>query len=111
NDLFWFQSTEPLLEASYSVDAPASLPLVSEIYHPERAGKIEKSEVKAGDRIHYKWATHAAAQLVPEMAMDISNEVPMVVVSTDPSWQHFSKWWAELTKPQLEATPEIKAKV
>ena len=43
--------------------------------------------------------------------MDFSTEVPMLVVTTDPSWQHFSKWWAELTAPQLEATPEIKAKV
>ena len=35
----------------------------------------------------------------------------MLVVTTDPSWQNFSKWWAELVEPQLEATPEIKAKV
>ena len=43
--------------------------------------------------------------------MNFSTEVPMLVVTTDPSWQHFSKWWAELVEPQLEATPEIKAKV
>jgi hypothetical protein len=43
--------------------------------------------------------------------MDASNEMPMLIVTTDPSWQHFSQWWAKLTDPQLEATPEIKAKV
>jgi len=111
NDVFGFQTQAPMLEATYTVDAPAALPLVSQIYHPERAGTIDKSEQKAGDRIHYKWTKKNAAQLVPEMAMDFTTEIPMLVVSTDPSWQHFSKWWAELTKPQLEATPDIKDKV
>jgi hypothetical protein len=111
NDIFGFQSTEPMLEASYAVDGPASLPLTAEIYHADRASKIEQSKTKVGDRMHYSWRVHNAAQLVPEMAMDTSTELPMLVVTTDPSWQHFSKWWAELTAPQLEATPEIKAKV
>jgi transglutaminase-like putative cysteine protease len=111
NDIFGFQGTEPMLEASYAVDGPATLPLTAEIYHPERGSKVETTKSKAGDRMHYLWRIHNAPQLVPEMAMDFSTEVPMLVVTTDPSWQHFSKWWAELTAPQLEATPEIKAKV
>ena len=111
NDIFSFQSTEPVLEASYVVDGPAALPLTSQLYHQERASKIETSTSKAGDRAHYSWRVHNAAQLVPETAMDFSTEVPTLVVTTDPSWQHFSKWWADLTAPQLEATPDIKAKV
>ena len=111
NDIFGFQSTEPMLEGSYIVDGPATLPLTAEIYHPDRAPKIEVTRSKVGDRVHYAWSVKNASQLVPETAMDYSNEVPMLVVTTDPSWQHFSKWWAELTKPQLDATPEIKAKV
>jgi len=111
NDIFGFQSTEPMLEGSYIVDGPATLPLTAEIYHPDRAPKIEVTRSKVGDRVHYAWSVKNASQLVPETAMDYTNEVPMLVVTTDPSWQHFSKWWAELTKPQLDATPEIKAKV
>ena len=111
NDIFGFQSTEPVLEASYSVDGPAALPLVSQLYHQDRAPKIETAQSKAGDRIHYSWRVHNSPQLVPEMAMDMSTELPTLVVTTDPSWQHFSKWWADLTAPQLEATPDIKAKV
>ena len=34
--------------------------------------------------------------------MNFTTELPMLVVTTDPSWQHFSKWWAELVEPQLE---------
>ena len=111
NDIFDFQSTEPMLEASYTVDGPAALPITSQLYHQDRGSKIETSTSKVGDRIHYSWRVHNAPQLVPEMAMDFSTEVPALVVTTDPSWQHFSQWWAKLTEPQLEATPDIKAKV
>lgn len=111
NDIFGFQSTEPVLEASYTVDGPANMPLTSQIYHPERGSKIASSKSKVGDRMHYAWSVKNAPQLVPEAAMDYTTEVPMLVVTTDPSWQHFSQWWAKLTEPQLEATPEIKAKV
>ncbi|HEY5946134.1 MAG TPA: DUF3857 domain-containing protein [Kofleriaceae bacterium] len=111
NDIFQFQSTEPLLSASYSVDGPAKLPLTSQIYHPERTTKIETAKTKAGDRMLYKWSVKNVGQLVPEPGMNWTTEMPILVVTTDPSWQHFSKWWAELVEPKLKATPEIKAKV
>lgn len=111
NDVFSFQSTEPLLNASYTVDGPASLPLTSKIYHPERTTAVKTAKTKAGDRVLYSWSVMNVPQLVPEVAMNFRTELPMLVVSTDPSWQHFSKWWAELVEPQMKVTPEIKAKV
>jgi hypothetical protein len=111
NDASNFQSTQPILETTYTVDAPGSLPLTAEIYHPDRGSKIEATKTSAGDRIHYKWTAKNISQLVPEAAMNFSTEVPMLVVTTDPSWQHFSQWWAQLTEPKLKVTPEIKAKV
>ena len=47
NDIFGFQSTEPLLEASYAVDGPATLPLTSQIYHPDRGAKIDLDQPAA----------------------------------------------------------------
>jgi hypothetical protein len=111
NDVFAFQSTDPLLNASYTVDGPASLPLTSKIYHPERTAPIKTAKTKAGDRMIYSWSVMNAPQLVPEVAMNFRTELPMLVVTTDPSWQHFSKWWAELVEPTMKVTPEIKAKV
>jgi len=99
NDIFGFQSTEPMLEASYVVDGPATMPLTSQLYHAERGGKISESKSKVGDRMHYAWSVKNAPQLVPEAAMDFTTETPMLVVTTDPSWQHFSQWWAKLTEP------------
>jgi len=111
NDVFGFQQTQPVLEASYTVDGPATMPLTSQIYHGDRGAKIAETKSKVGDRMHYAWSAKNAPQLVPEAAMDFTTEVPMLVVTTDPSWQHFSQWWAKLTEPQLEATAEMKAKV
>jgi transglutaminase-like putative cysteine protease len=111
NDIFQFQSTEPQLEASYQIDGPASLPLTAEIYHAERGAKIASTKTPAGDRIRYKWSVANSPQLVPEPAMNFSTELPTLVITTDPSWQHFSSWWAQLTEKQMKVTPELKAKV
>jgi cellulose synthase operon protein C len=111
NDQFWFQSTEPVLEASYTIDGPASKPLTTHIYHRNRAPKITESRRRVGDRILYAWSTKGSPQLVPEIAMAMSVEVPALIVTTDPSWKNFSKWWAELAAPQMKVTEELKAKV
>jgi transglutaminase-like putative cysteine protease len=111
NDVFAFQSARPMLESTYAVDAPAALPLTTQIYHPERAPKIAITKTTAGDRIHYAWAVHDTPQMISELAMDRDVEIPMLVVTTDPSWQHFSKWWADLNVDKIVATPELKAKV
>ena len=92
NDIYGFQSTEPMLEGTYAVDGPAALPLTTEIYHPERTTKIETTKTKVGDRIHYAWSVKNVKQLVGEMAMNYTTEMPMLVATTDPSWQHFSQW-------------------
>jgi transglutaminase-like putative cysteine protease len=111
NDSFAFQSTAPILESTYEVNGPASLPLTSVIYHPERAPQLESKKLIEGDRILYSWSLKRAPQLVPEAEMNFMSELPILVLSTDPSWQHFSAWWAQLSEPELEATPAIKAKV
>jgi transglutaminase-like putative cysteine protease len=110
NDQFYFQGTQPMLESTYTVDGPAAMPLTSQIYHPERGSKIVATKTKAGDRIRYAWTAKKIPQLVPEQGMSYSQEVPALVITTDPSWKNFSKWWAELTEKQMEMTPELKAK-
>ncbi|MBA3501670.1 MAG: DUF3857 domain-containing protein, partial [Deltaproteobacteria bacterium] len=110
NDQYYFQRPQPVLESIYTVDGPASMPLTSQIYRPERGSKIVATKTKAGDRIRYAWTAKKIPQLVPEQGMSFTQEVPALVITTDPSWQNFSKWWAELTEKQMEITPELKAK-
>ena len=111
NDIFAFQGGEPLVEASYTVDGPAAMPLTAQLYHTERGSRVTATKTTAGTRIHYVWATHDVPQILPEIAMNATSEMPTLVVTTDPSWQHFSKWWADLTASKMEITPELKAKV
>jgi hypothetical protein len=111
NDIFNFQSGDPIIEASYSVDGPKSLPLTAEIYHPERGSKIVATRAPAGDRIQYRWTTRNEPQLVPEALMPYMTELPTLIVTTDPSWEHFSTWWSQVTAPQMAASDAIKQKV
>src|SRR5262249_50037798 len=110
-DTFDFQLPMPALVASYEVDAPAALPLTAEIYHPERGARIESSQSRDGDRIHYRWAVKDAPQLIPEKLMSWSTEVPSLVVTTNPSWEDFSRWWAEVSASKMQITDELKQKV
>ncbi len=110
NDQFMFQGTEPLITGRYLVDGPASKPLTAQIYRPERTTKITTTKTRAGDRIKYAWSVANVPQIVPESAMAYSVEMPTLVITTDPSWQRFSAWWAELSEPKMKLTPELKAK-
>src|SRR5262249_46863799 len=50
-------------------------------------------------------------QIVPEMLMNFMNEMPTLVVTTDPSWEHFSSWWSGVAEAQLAPDDGLKAKV
>jgi transglutaminase-like putative cysteine protease len=110
NDQYYFQRPSPVLESTVTIDGPASMPLTTQIYRPERGSKIVATKVKAGDRVRYTWTAKKIPQLVFENGMQFTQEVPALVVTTDPSWRNFSKWWAELTEKQMSITPELKAK-
>jgi hypothetical protein len=109
-DTFYFQGTVPILSATYTVDGPASKPLATSITHGERAGQIVATKTASGDRVRYQWKAKKTPQIIYEASMNYSNEVASLVVSTDPSWESFSRWWSSVTEPQLEVTPELKQK-
>jgi hypothetical protein len=46
NDVFGFQSVEPVLETSYTVDGPAAMPLTAQIYHGDRATIIATKTIE-----------------------------------------------------------------
>jgi hypothetical protein len=110
NDQFYFQHPDPMLESTYTADGPASMPLTTQIYKGDRGSKIVATKTRTGDRIKYTWTAKNVPQLVPEQGMSFSQEVPALVLTTDPSWQNFSKWWAVVAEKKMEITPELKAK-
>lgn len=110
NDQFYFQHPDPMLESTYTVDGPAAMPLTTQIYRADRGSKVVATKTVVGDRIRYAWTARNVPQLVPEQGMSFTQEVPALVLTTDPSWQNFSKWWAGVAEKKMEITPELKAK-
>lgn len=110
-DIFLFQSGAPIIEASYRVNGPAALPLTAALYHPKRAGDIATTKQRQGNRILYRWAAHHVPQVIPEPLMNATTELPTLVVSTDPSWNDFSRWWYRVSKSQMVAGKALRAKV
>jgi hypothetical protein len=94
NDQFWFQGTEPVITARYLVDGPASRHCRRDL-SPERAE--DHGHEDAGRRSSVRVERRArATRLFPNRGWR-SRTVPALVVTTDPSWRSFSKWWAELS--------------
>ncbi len=110
-DNYFLQMWLPMQRASYEIDGPATLPLVWEVYQKGRVTNLAQSKTRKGDRIHYRWSVSDVPQVVWEPSMNFTVEVPMLIASTDPSWQHLSQWWWSVTEPQMEITDAIRAKV
>src|SRR5262245_28943387 len=89
NDIYPLQVGEPMLQAHYVIEGPAARPLTAEIYHRERTTKIAETKRKSGDRMHYEWQVENVPQLVGEPGMTYATEMATLIVTTDPSWQHF----------------------
>jgi transglutaminase-like putative cysteine protease len=107
----YFMSTEPVLQVSYEIQGPKSMPLTIRTYHPERGTPVAFTKTQTGSGIDYKWVAKNEPQLIPEMLMDPGMELPSVRVSTDPSWQSESRWCSSLDEPKLKITDSIKAQV
>jgi len=110
NDIYNLQSTDPMLSTHVVIDGPAGKPLTTEIYHRERTTKVTESRTRTGDRMRYEWSVASVPQLITEPGMTFSTELATLIVTTDPSWQHFSAWWADVAKQKLQVSPEVEAK-
>lgn len=70
-----------------------------------------KPEVKSeGGRRIYTWQSSTLQRKSSEDAEPKSSERPSVQLSTFRSWEEVGKWYDDLQRPQLEATPEMRAK-
>jgi tetratricopeptide (TPR) repeat protein/transglutaminase-like putative cysteine protease len=105
---FWlaydFAKTGIIEDEELQVDVPRDRPL-----------KIKSSFVQPvvkddGDRRTYTWKSSNLdhKELQPHQLGDFPP--PDVQLSTFQSWEELGRWWAGLEKPQMEPTPEIRAK-
>ena len=117
----WFGSRDPVLEASYTLDAPADYQYRWKTYHID----IQPTEKKEGDRIIRTWTARDVPPMQYEYGMIAPDDViPKLIIANErisafvevsekcasiKSWEDLGHCKAELYKEKQEVTPEVKA--
>ncbi len=105
NGFYLLQYTEPIVEASVTIEGPASLPLK----HVAKDGDVEFTEATAADRLIYSWVSRDAEKIEREMAMASPAQfATRVLVSTMHTWEELSRFGWKLTHEKCVAEKSVK---
>jgi hypothetical protein len=106
-------SRDPILEARYTLDAPATMKFRWKNYNTD----IQPTEKKVGDRIVRTWEAKQVPAYVPEEHsvswreflpwVDIFPEINPVFGKVT-TWKDMGDSWLKLIKPQREVTPAVQ---
>ena len=136
-NIVFFEGPAPIFHMEHTIKAPHALPLIEiallsehkpqEVVNDRSAVSVSSSNVddksvkhslvefnktESLSGITYNWTANNVPRMFPEPQMpSLGSVVQRVLVSTVPDWEYFSKWYWNLCKPHMEATPEMKAKV
>ncbi|MCQ2388944.1 MAG: DUF3857 domain-containing protein [Kiritimatiellae bacterium] len=101
------ESTQPVLSASFAVDAPPGLPIAAaKLRHPlsNTVTRLPDRPLPNG-RTRSEWVATRVPQAFPEPNMPAFSSVAQkVIVSTNPDWPAVSRWYWNLCLPHLEKT-------
>jgi len=113
SDGFTLEKSNPIVHATYEINAPAELPLAHITFRDKIPGTVHSTEEKMGNRILYRWKAQQVPQFFVEPKMPSPRTVVQrILISTISTWESLSKWYWELSKSRLEdTTPEMAAKV
>ncbi len=75
------------------------------------APQPETSTDAAGRTVHVWRMRDVARSAVEERSPSWRETVPLARVTTYRDWNHFSQWWWNLIRRQIEVSPEMQAKV
>ena len=91
---------------SYEVHAPADRPLKRIALRDEVPGTVHYStEPGLDNTVVHRWEVNNVPRMFDEPSMPPAEMVlQRVLVSTTPTWQDVSKWYAILSQPHLEST-------
>ena len=114
SDLFLLEDTSPILHSICKIDAPADKPLQRiELKDPVDNTVTYHTEQQPDGSLRHIWEAKNVPQMFPEPDMPKPYTVSQrVLLSTIPDWQTLSKWYWDLSKPQIDAVNDaMKAKV
>jgi hypothetical protein len=105
NGFYILQYTEPIVEASVTIDAPAMRPLKYIV----KDGDVEFAETTEADRIHYSWVARDVKKIEREMGMASPAQfATRVLVSTVQTWQELSRYAWKLSSDKCLAEQSVK---
>jgi transglutaminase-like putative cysteine protease len=103
-----FQSDDPVQQKYVEIVAPKNMKLKWKA----RGGDIPYSANENGDRVKHVWAMQNIIPLIPEPGMPPAPEVyKMLLVTTVPDWNTWSRWYNNLSEPEMVADDSVKATV
>jgi transglutaminase-like putative cysteine protease len=111
SNILLFEGTFPIHHLEYTIKAPHSLPLVKIALLSEIKGTVKYNKIEGLSGTTYNWTVNNVPRMFPEPQMPAaSSVVQRLLVSTMPNWEFISKWYWNLCKPHMDATPEMKSK-
>ena len=112
SNIVLFEGTSPIHHIEYTINAPHALPLTKTALLSEIKGTVKFKKTEELTGIKYHWIIDNVPRMFPEPQMPaLSSVVQRLLVSTIPDWEFISKWYWNLCKPHMNATPEMKSKV
>jgi transglutaminase-like putative cysteine protease len=100
-----YESDDPIQQKYVEINAPASMKLKWKA----RGGDIPYATNPTGDKVKHVWSLSNIAQLVPEPGMPPAQEVyKMLLVTTVPDWQTWSRWYDGLSEPEMVADDSVR---
>jgi len=109
---FWtgtkFQSTDPILRKSFTLDAPADFKFKPTVIN----GEINPQKREEGKRVVYTWRVENEGQIIEEPNMPPLEQIaPRLLLTTFGDWGEVAKWFAKKFYPQAVPTGQVKREV
>ncbi|MFH1903903.1 MAG: DUF3857 domain-containing protein [bacterium] len=106
-NMFLFKDTNPIIFSKYILIAPKHRKFY--FYSPKLHIIPRKIYDKHADTISYIWEKRNIEKIDKELSMPPYQEItPYLLISTFKDWTDMARWYADLTRDQMESSPEIK---
>jgi len=109
SDYTVFEYTSPIVNSTYEIWGPASLPLARMELKAPVSNTVQARMSSAGGTNYYRWEVRNVPRMFPEPNMPaLHTVVQRLLVSTILDWQTVSRWYDGVCAPRLAAvTPAM----
>ena len=113
SDYVNLEGTDPVKRSEHTIIAPEEKPLQNIALKAEIPGTVAHTKQTLDGFITYKWIARDVPRAFPEPKMPpLYSQTQRLLVSTTKDWKSISRWYWNLSKPNIEqTTSEMKKTV